>query len=508
MEKTYPKLLLTVMLILCSYFSIFGVELIILKRHADSAEIIPAVKTIITADSARIVSPSVRSILKSDIVVYEIEPLRKVDSVILFVHHSQREVDTLGVFTSPPYRAVWNCASVADQDQIHLQFGYTLFYSDSLIINSPPLPHRWVLDRGKKPPSKQSYRIMETTKPDHFTIDCDLSKWKDVESVSIGDFANFKLLWTSAKLFFIAEVKGNPVTANDFIELHADLRRNRSSFAGINHRTIRFSPRSRSNSFVAELNDSGGILSDSVSILITKEMEWKKVIDSNGYIIEAIIPFFVLSDKEFPPSKFGFDVSLMRTDETGKQQFYSWADAEQFNRYSPKSWGTARLSQAWFALKAVFVFLAAVTILILVLTALHTILQKRKSAHYEKTEAQGFSPLLEMITGCIEEHLSSENFCLEEALKIVNQTEEKVTTAIRQELDCDFDQLLSFRRLRRAQSLMRNPDLDINSIAVMSGFGNASVFIEQYKICMNVDPETCRAASLKQIMEEAEDDDE
>jgi len=505
MGKLLQRLLYTAAFIIWLIFPVSARELIILKARPDATVNISPVRRVVAADSARIISPPVRSVLTSDSVVYEIELTGKADSAALWVHHSHRIAETLGVFTSPPYKAVWRNSHVKNQDQIHLQFGYTLYHSDSLIITSPPLPHRWALERGKSRPSKKSYMIRETLKADSFPIDGDLSKWKKIKGGQIGDIAHFKLLWSKFKLFFIAEVKTDSVTRDDFIELHLDLYRDRASFSGINHRTIRFNPRSRSNSFVVDLDDGSFTLNDSVNVLIAREMEWTRVIKPDGYIIEAMIPFVALSDKEFPPAKFGFDVSVMSMDKTGKMVFHSWSGADQFSRYTPKNWGTARIRQAWFALKATFLSIIALIIFTLILVALHTISHKRKAGQYEKEEADGFSPFTEAIINCIEEHLSNEKFCMNDLLKIAGGTEEEAVNNIKQDFDCDFKQLLLFRRIKHSQRLMGNPDLDMENIAVMSGFCSVEQFTEQYMLQMRVDPQISRAALLKQIMEETEE---
>ncbi|MCL2689347.1 MAG: hypothetical protein FWE57_05820 [Chitinispirillia bacterium] len=516
MENSFRKILCTAVIITWLIFpaSAAARELIILRGRADNADSAAAVsliRKITTADSARIISPAVHSVLTADSVVYSIEMTNKnsADSVALWVHHSQKAAaDTLGVFTSPPYKTVWRTGHIADQDQIHLQFGYTLYYSDTLIITSPPQPHRWVFERGEKDASKKSYQIKEALDADRFPIDCDLSKWKNVKGEQIGDIANFKLMWSKFKLFFIAEVKTDSVMRDDFIELHLDLYRDRASFSGINHRSIRFGPRSRSFSFVADLNDGSFMVNDSVNALIAKEMEWKHVINENGYIIEVMIPFIALSDKEFPPSRFGLDVSVMSTDKYGKRVFHSWAGADQFSRYSPKNWGTGRIRQAWFALKAVFLSLLALTIITLVLAALHTVLHKRKMGQYDKEEACGNSSLTDTIIDCIEKHLSDKKFCMEDLLKTVEPTKEEIVNAIKQDYDCDFERLLLLRRIKCSQRLMRNPDLDIEKISAMSGFRSIEQFSQQYTMQMKVDPKISRDAVLKQIMEEIEEDED
>jgi len=510
MNFTFQKLLYTAALIACLVSSVSARELIILTGRADSAAAaqVSRLRRIVSADSARIISPSVRSVLTADSVVYEIETAKKTDSVVLWVHHSEETAETLGVFTSPPYKAVWKKERTGNRDQIHLQFGYTLYCSDTLVITSPPKPHRWVLEHRKSKPSKKSYRIKETVQADNFPIDCDLLKWKKIRSGQIGDHANFKLLWSKHKLFFIAEVKIDTVTRDDFVELHIDLYHDRASFSGINHRSIRFNPRSRSNSFVVDLDDGSFKLNDSVNVLISSEMEWKHIINESGYIIEAMIPFFALSDKEFPPAKFGLDVSVMRADKSGNKIFNSWAGANQFSRYSPKNWGTAKLSQAWLALKAAFLSIIAIIFITLILSVLQVVLHKRKANQYEKEDMAGFSPLTESVICCIEEHLSDENFCMNDLLKAMEKTEEEIVSSIKQDLDCDFERLLLFRRIKRSQRLMRNSDLDIEQISLMSGFGSAEKFTEQYIIQMKVDPKISREAVLKQIMEETQEEED
>ena len=365
----------------------------------DSAD----VKKNITADSATIISPRVRSVLSADTVLYEIEPKLPVDSVMLFVRHSQAAVDTLGVFSSPPFRAVWNRADVPDQDQIHIQFGYVLYCPDSVVITSPALPHRWALGRGLGP-SKKSYKIKQlpTSALAAFGVDCDTSKWADVESGRIGGVARFKLLWSSAKLLFIAEVKDKSVTPGDFVELHLDFNRDRSHFAGVNHRSFRFGPRMRTTSFVVELNDSGFVYCDSVNALINEDMARKYVLTPDGYVVEAAIPFSLISNRDFPKSKIGFDVTVMDVDEGGGDtSFYSWASAGRFTRYSPRVWGEARVTQAALALKIVFIFVLLAGAVGITAFFVHGIVNAAKERGQDEAEADMYAQLSESVAAHI-----------------------------------------------------------------------------------------------------------
>ena len=107
-------------LIICLIFPAFAIELIILRGSDDSAAAVPLLRKITTADSARIISPPVRSVLNTDSVVYEIELIKKADSAALWVQHSQRRaIEMLGTFNSPPYKTIWRNYHAEDQDQIH-----------------------------------------------------------------------------------------------------------------------------------------------------------------------------------------------------------------------------------------------------------------------------------------------------------------------------------------------------------------------------------------------------
>jgi len=364
----------------------------------------------ITADSAKIISPRVRSVLSADTVLYEIEPKLPVDSVMLFVKHSQTVTDSLGVFTSPPFKAVWNCASVPDQDQIHIQFGYVLYCPDSVTITSPALPHRWALIR-KSVPSKKRYNIRQLPTSDlaAFGVNCDLSKWAEVESGQIGDVAQFKLLWSSAKLLFIAEVKDKSVMPGDFVELHLDFHHGRSMFAGINHRSLRFGPRTRASSFVVELNDSGFVYCDSVNALINEEVARKYVVTQDGYVIETAIPFSLISNLDFPKSKIGFDVTVMNVDGDGRDtSFHSWAGAQRFTRYSPRVWGEARVIQAALALKIVFIFVLLAGGIGIAAFFIHGLISAAKERGQDEAEADMFAQLSESVAAHIEKDFDTE----------------------------------------------------------------------------------------------------
>jgi AraC-like DNA-binding protein len=474
----------------------------------------PRLKTV-TADSAKIISPTPRSVLSDCPVVYEIEPMLPVDSALLFVRHSQGRIDTLAILSSPPYRATWNCASVPDQDQTHLQFGYVLYRGDSLAVVSPPLPHRWALFRGKQAAQMRSYRIKQlTTASDDFNVDCDTSKWSGVEGAGIvggNTETTFKLLWTGAKLYFIALVRDNSVSGGDFVELHLDMHRDQAAFPGINHRSIRFSPRGRSAFFVGEFKDGKYVQSDSLTRLFKDEAEWKAFVNSDGYVVEAAIPFSILSDFDFPPSKIGFDVSVM--DVNGQEEsFYSWAGAERFTRYSPSRWGTARINDAAPALKYVLILALSISAFAIIGFVIYLVFSHRQESIELKAETKGVSPLTESVVEQIDKQLSNTELRISDIAKSVNIPAEKIVVALMNDLGCTFEQQLTYKRLKRSQKLMREPEITIEEIAKRCGFADVDTYRKSYAAQMKVDPEVSRKAMQERIREdmeaEREDDDD
>jgi len=508
----------------------FKPELILLHLHApqpdSAADTLPLPRIrLIVADSARVDLPEIRRNISGRSVRYRIEPLLPIDSAMLFVRHSQTRVDTLGVFTPSGGNSIsaeWDCADVPDQDAAHLQFGYVL-YADTLTVMSPPMPHRWSLlrERGRAP--EKRYNIKQLTRPGEFEIDCGLSKWSGAKGERIGGIGQFKMLWTGAKLFFIAQIKDSSITPGDFVELHVDIHSDRADFPGANHRSLRFGPLTRSRTFAGEfVSGQGYVYSDEISQSLSNGMEWKTAVDSvNGeYIVEAAIPFPLLSDMVFPPPLIGFDVSVMNVDKIAGsggetetvESFYSWAGAERFTRYSPSRWGTGRTTQAALALKIVFVLVLILTCAIPLLFISHVVAANRKEGKEDLiVDASDNSPVTEKILALIEERLSDVKFCFNDVVKSVDAAKEEIVAAIKQDFDCTFDQLLAFRRIKRSQGLMKDANLDIEKIAAMCGFASVSAYKDQYMARMKVDPEISRTAMLEKIAEEereAEEDED
>jgi len=193
--------------------------------------------------------------------------------------------------------------------------------------------------------------------------------------------------------------------------------------------------------------------------------------------------------------------------------FYSWAGSTQFTRYSPSTWGTAKFTHAIVWFKVIFFILTALALISALLTILQTFITRRNEIREDKMmDEDNYSPVTTAVIECVEKGLADANFGLKDVLKSIDKKEDEVTAALQKDLEVTFDKLLLVKRIKRSQGLMKDPDLDIEKIAEMSGFANVNTYREQYKAQMNVDPKISRAAVLDRIREdkeaEEEDDDD
>lgn len=476
----------------------------------DSANVHAPVLRRVVAHAADIISPQRYAILTGEPVIYEIAPTIHADSVILFVRHSHVLVDTLGTFTEPPFRAQWDPSNIPDQDQIHLQFGYAIFSGDTLINISPPTPHRNMLAANVDHSREKNYRAKQLAFV-AFDVDGDLEKWSDIKAEPVGDVAEFKILWTTARLHFIVNVRDSSVTPGDFVEFHVDMHRDRADFSGVNHRSIRFSPFSGRRSFVVELTDDGFIYADSVNAFINDESEWKSVVTDSGYVIEAAIPFVALANITAPPPIIGVDVSIMNIDRTSTgvvSSYASWSGGTQFFRYSPNTWGAVKMGHATLAMQTVFMFVILLTCVAFVFFIVHNFISEHRKNTRDPIDNDNYLPLTDLVIDEIEKNLSDVNFSIDDVIRQVGKSREEIDAALQKDMDISFDSLLLFKRIKRSQKLMRDESLSILDISERCGFSDIATYREAFKAQMRFDPEVSRQALLDSIREDELDRDE
>lgn len=511
---TLKKVFILLILLVFPYYlhsqtkqSLPSLQLLTRNERTDSSTTKADSTQKITADSAKIISPVIRSIISADTIPIEIVPRCPVDSIMVLVRYSGKKADTLGTFSHPPYRATWNCKDIPDQDQMNLQPGYVLFHKSGLKIISPPLTHRWVLDR-KMEISKKKYRGHQKDAPDTSSIDGDIEEWKKIGSAKIGDVGYYKVFWCGKNIYLGARIFDSSVTYKDFVEFHFDLYNNKNSFAGINHRSIRFSPRLRSNCFTVNLTDSGFILADSANVLISREMRWAKKIYSDGYSIEVSVPIFVLSDLQYPPETIGFDVSVIDVDEHSNEEFFaSWSGSEISNRYNPSQWGNLVLEQAMYPLRMAVVSGLALFLIVISFLIGFQLVQYHKNRKIEQTYQKEYSGFMNNILECLQKSLSDPQLSPSTIASSLSCTPEEIISRIQNETECTFEQFVCFQKIKLIRALLRETDHSLEEIAEMTGFRNVEDFNHFFTKATRSTPEKYRQVKREESELESEEDE-
>ncbi len=464
-------------------------------------------RRLISRDSARIISPVHKSILNDDSVIYTIEPLCPVTGVVLYVSYYPSETDTLAYCSHPPYRTVWHTASLPDQDQLHCQFGYILYHAGGDTIISPPLPHHWIIDRITRT-SRRRYVCKQAPPEKEFAIDGILDEWKRIRRHHFPDGGGFRCVWTPADFFLAVEVYEPIVSPQDRIEVCFDVTRSRTRFFGINHRIISFGPRSRSFCWAVDVTDTGTTQVDSMIIRFDEEMTWRSRLTDFGYIIEARIPFCILSDLEFPPKRIGFDIAVIdKNDRTQKEPaVYVWSGTEPAGRHNPAEWGTLVLRQIFLPLKVLLgISLVLVSMLITAMVFL-ILYRKRKDYYYETRANKELSPRLREIISIIENNSARTDLSTERVAGLAGSSPAEIETLFRQELSTSCEKHIVYLRIKKAKKLLLETEMRIEEIAKETGFIAAEPFVGEFTAQAGVPPEKWRENRRADLMDE--DDEE
>ena len=463
-------------------------------------------KKIASSDSAEIISPKHHTILNQDSVEYTIGPACEVSGVILYVNYYPFKTDTIAYLAKAPFSAQWNCAHIPDQDQLHLQFGYILYHVNGDTITAPPQPHHWIIDRTIKKSTKR-YLCKQARSNDEICIDGKLDEWKRFRSEKFPLGGGFKCSWTGSDFFLAVEVYDPFVAVADRLEISFDLTHSQTRFFDINHRIISFAPKSRSFSWAIDISDTGYTQVDSIIIRIDEEMEWRGNLTNYGYIIEARIPFCVLSALEFPQKRFGFDLSVIDINDTNQKEpdVYNWSGAQPSGRHNPNEWGTIILRQHFLPLKLLLI-LCLFIVAILIITMISLILyRKQKELFYKKIEKKEFSPTLKEIMHIIENNVEKQELNPKYIANKYGCPVSEVEKAFRQELGVSCNKVITLSRIKKAKSYLIEPDSEIEDIGNAVGFADTNVFVKAFKTFAGVPPEEWRRNRLEDSLE---DDDE
>jgi AraC-like DNA-binding protein len=463
-------------------------------------------RRLVTADSARIVSPSRPRVLEGNAVTVRVEPACTVSVVELLVRYYPWRVDTLARLGAPPYSATWHFAGLPDQDQLHLQFGYILYHPGGDTIESPPLPNNWVIDRDPDP-SRRRFVCRRGIADSAFVIDGEGGEWKRFPATPVGDAGQFRCAWTAGQFFVAVEVSDPVVTPFDRVELMFDLKRQRTSFAGIDQRIISFGPKNRSFAWAVEPGNDLSTRIDSIIIRIQEEMEWRSRVTPGGYRVEARIPFCVLSDLEFPQKRMGFELCIVNRDgENATPQVTSWAGIPPAARHNPSEWGTLSLRQRMPALKVLLGALLFVALGIIALLLTLVLRGRHRESRYARQERQGYSPRVRDIVDHMEKHHTDPTFDITALAGMTGLERDDIREVLVNELETTCERMLEQMRVRTAKHLLRDSEDALARVADAAGFPDSATFVKTFSYHAGVPPDEWRRTRREEDAEEEEEE--
>jgi len=458
-------------------------------------------RRIVSADSAVINSPPYRTVLHGPVADYAVTPRCSVACADLYVTRYPAVTETLARKAVHPFNARWDISATADQDQFSLYFGYTLYHVNGDTIVAPPLTNRWCIVRRTTQPS-QRISCRELPPRRVIDIDGDAKDWKGIRRHTICAGAVYACTWNAAAFYLLVDVDDSVVTSGDRVEACFDLYHTRAPFADSLHRIIFFSPAGRSFALATALDAHGPRRMDSVIVRIGDEMQWRPSHRPGGYRIEARIPFCVLSDHVFPPSRFGFGVSVVDEDAAaGVEKVFSWPAAEAACRRSPVRWGIVILRQTMAWLKATLLFLCGVVVAIVTGVGAAAGIRKYHDINVRRQDRLPRSPAAQALCDCIESRYAEPGFSLAGAARATGESVERLEAALHSELGADFDNLLALVRIRAARRLLDTTCLPPEEISRRCGFSTYKEFELSFTRIAGVTPEVFR-------MRRAEEKDE
>jgi AraC-like DNA-binding protein len=303
-------------------------------------------------------------------------------------------------------------------------------------------------------------------------------------------------------LYFASEVKSNEIGPADIIELHLDPCRTKSSFASEAHRSIRFGPRSRSYCFVSCNNGGAYTQCDSIASLLQEGMSWSVSITATGYIIEAALPFYALSDLDFPNLRFGLDVTTRSGGSPA--QFHAWANSREYNRYNPSEWGTIVLHQAMLPIKIAMIIGMVITALVSIAIAVVVIRHFFLTERYEREEAKGGSEAFQAIETSVKGRLADRNLTIGKVAAGAGLSTGDVIQTLREELDCSFERFLCFRRINAAKGLLWNFNIPLATVAEQCGFASTEEMTGLFQHYLKTDPGSFREKNRDAAFDEGD----
>jgi AraC-like DNA-binding protein len=225
------------------------------------------------------------------------------------------------------------------------------------------------------------------------------------------------------------------------------------------------------------LDDSGFVPADSIMMLVKENMEYRTAINDDGYVIEAAIPFFALSDLMYPSMVSGFDITIIDDCGDTDRKFYSWGrNRDEYCRYSPSRWGTLKLHQAMAPLHLTML-IGALFFGFVILGIIGWLLYRHfKDSKIEEVEDRQYSETMDTILACIRRHLSDTEISIDTLSERTGFEKNCIVTTIENEAKCSTEYLILKERIALSKKLLSKEMLAIDEIIKIAGFKDQQTF--------------------------------
>lgn len=110
-----------------------------------------------------------------------------------------------------------------------------------------------------------------------------------------------------------------------------------------------------------------------------------------------------------------------------------------------------------------------------------------------RTQGHAASSVAMRVREYVDEEYCSNTISLESVAAHVHKTPAYISRVFKNELECNFSDYLTEKRMRRAAALLRDPDCRVYEIASQCGYADASGFIRVFKKFYGVSPAEYRA---------------
>jgi len=412
----------------------------------------------------------------------------------------------IGVDSTAPYEAIWDCSRIPD-----FHFPRLRFYCD-IIDNAGNIAEKAggtvkyvVLDRHAEFKSKKFRSKFFTKSP---VLDGQKNDWPASDSLQFENGNNTITafsFWNRDGLFFFIRVMDQQVFTpmnrkwqreihyGDGIHLLLDPFLHRNPFPDSTTRLMEIAPNGFSyiKYFDLKKTPDGSPLKDfgKTATSIKGKLNDLKQPDSS-YTMEIKIDWPELAGLTAEAGSLGFDLLNMDVDQSeGIRKGISWTGNQPYNRLNPSEWGVLILEKPPLPFKSWGIAAAFFFILIIGGVALfrkHSKIKQSVSGVF--TQSKKSDDIIDLVTQAVLKRYPESELSISFFAKEFSMNPGYLGNLFRKKTGKPFNEFLHQVRINEAKRLLKMDQLSISQIAFQVGFNSLENFIRIFKKYEKVSP--------------------